>query len=199
MAEASKSQELLLFLQNEYIENGYVESGAWTFDDLLRKGFTGKDIDTLMTEGLVQKRDADGVHYELPVLKRHQLLSTHALCSRWLEKAGEAAMDAIQAEVRAVSLVKQSVDHAELVTVDTLKNQLDERKPNKMDVFCPLAVGQIIRLEYGLPRKMGWVGYSYSALRPRGTAIGTFMVTDIYCNLLVNPPINMIELQSLSK
>lgn len=108
-------------------------------------------------------------------------------------------MDAIQAEVLAVSLVKQSVDHAELVTVDTLKNQVDERKPNKMDVFCPLAVGQIIRLEYDLPRKMGWVGYSYSALRPRGTAIGAFMVTDIYCNLLVNTPINMIELQSLSK
>lgn len=199
MAETSKTQELLLFLQNEYIENGYLNSGSWSFDDLRGKGFAGKDIDELMAEDLIQKRNCDGAAFELPVLKRHQLLSAHALCSRWLEKAGESAMNAIQAEARAVSLVKQSVHNAELITVDTLKIYNDERKPNKMDVRCPLAVGQVIQLEYDLPRKMGWNGNSYSGFRTKGTAVGEFMITDIYCNLLVDPPINMIELQSLSK
>lgn len=198
MPELSKSQELLLFLQNEYINNGYLYSGSWPYNSLLEKGFEHTVMDELVGKGLIQKRDCAGFAYELVPSKRHQLMSQHSLCSRWLAEAGNGLLENICAEVRDVSLVEPCVHNKELFTVDTLKNQGDDRKPNKMDVSCPFSVGQVIQVEYDLPKHKVYGGYSSLNYLPGGSAVGDFIVTDIICNLLVDPPVNMIELQSLS-
>lgn len=198
MDEVSKSQELLLFLQKEYIDTGYLYSGSWPYNSLVEKGYNQKAIDELLDKGLIQKRNCEGFTYELSVSKRHQLLSVHSLSSRWLEEAGNGLLENIRAEVRDVSLVESCVHNKELFTVNTLKNQGDDRKPNKMDVSCPFSVGQVIQVEYDLPKHKAYVGYSSLNHLPGGSAVGDFIVTDIVCNLLVNPPENMIELQSLS-
>lgn len=92
------------------------------------------------------------------------------------------------------------VIHSEdlVITVSTIKHEGDD-KPDKMTVYSPFSVGQVIQIEYDLPSSKKWepVGYADATLRPGGVAMGEFMVTDISCNLLVYPQINMIELQSL--
>lgn len=198
MDEVSKSQELLLFLQKEYIDTGYLYSGSWPYNSLLEKGYNQKVIDELLDKGLIQKRYCEGFAYELSVSKRHQLLSGHSLCSRWLEKAGNAFLENIRAEARDVSLVEKSVYNNELLSVNTIKNQSDNGKPDKMDVSCSFSVGQVIQVEYDLPKHKAYAGYSSLNYLTGGSATGDFIVTDIVCNLLVNPPENMIELQSLS-
>ena len=198
MKKISKSRELLLFLQDEYINNGYMYSGSWPYNGLLDKGFKQEAIDELLSNGLVQRRNREGLAYELSVSKRHQLLSQHSLCSRWLEKAGNALLEDIRVEIQSVSLVNPCINNADLFTVDTLKVQGDDKKPDKMDVSCPFWVGQVIRVEYDLPKQRVYGGYSSLYDFPGGVAMGEFMVTDVMCNLLVDPPKNMIELQSLS-
>ncbi|MBQ8245846.1 MAG: hypothetical protein IJZ42_01820 [Lachnospiraceae bacterium] len=193
-----RDQDLYTFLKNEYIDNGYLYSGSWPYNSLREKGFTHKDIDDLLEKGWIQKRNCEGLAYELSVPKRHQLLSEHALCSRWMESAGSAFLEEIRAEVCDISLVVPCEHNETMITVDTLKVQGDEQKANKMDVHCPFERGQIIRLEYDLPRKRGHsVGYAGYRPPDQRQAVGAFMVTDILCNLLVDPPMNMIGLQSL--
>lgn len=198
MTEKSKENKLLVFLQDEYIDNGYLYSGSWPYNSLRDMGFERTDIDKLVTKGFLQRRNCEGLAYELSIQKRHQLLSQYSLCSRWLEKAGHAFMDSIREETQNVSLVKPSVNDPKMITVDTLKGQGDTRKPNKMDVSCPLSVGQIIQVEYDLPKQWKYTGYAHKDFRSGGVVVGKFMVTDVVCNLLVDPPMNMIELQSLS-
>lgn len=191
-------KELLRLFEKDYIDSGYLYSGSWPYTSLLEDGFSKEVIEELIKNEIIQKRKCDELAYELTSLKRLQLLSKHSLCSRWYEEAGNAYLDDIATEVRNVSLVKPSTNNKELITVDTLKVVGDNNKPDKVDVKCPFTVGQVVALEYDLPQKQKYRGYALSGFTPGGTAVGKFMVTDIMCNLLVNPPVNMIEFQSLS-
>lgn len=192
------SEELLQLFEKDYIDSGYLYSGSWPYTSLREDGFSKKDLDELINNGIIQERNCDDIAYELTPLKRHQLLSKHSLCSRWFEETGNSFLDDIVAEARNASLVEPCVHSLDLITVDTLKGERDDRKPNKADVRCPFTVGQVVELEYDLPRKRNYSGYSYSNILPDGTAMGKFIVTDILYNLLVDPPVNMIEFQSLS-
>ena len=194
----NQSDELFAFLCNEYINNGYLYSGSWPSNSLREKGFTREDIEALLEKGRIQKRNCESLAYELTVPERNRLLSKNALCSRWLEKAGETLLEEIQAEVRNVSLVAPCTRDETMITVDTMKFQDDEKKPDKIDVQCPFVVGQVVHLKYDLPRNHSYA-VDYAGYRPpeQRKAIGPFMVTDVLCNMLVNPPMNMIGVQSL--
>lgn len=197
MSEKYTKDGLLNFLYNEYVDNGYMYSGSWPYNSLLEKGFTKEVINALLEDGLIQRRNCEGFAYELSVQKRHQLLSKYSLCSKWFEKEGNALLAEIRNEIATVSLVKQCISDSKMLTVDTLKNMGDDNKPNKIDVYCPFEVGQIIHMEYDLPKRMKSMGYAGAGLSAGGKAIGQFIVTDIFHNMLFYPSMNMIELQSI--
>lgn len=199
MSELTNSQKLLALLKDEYLDSGYLYSGSVPYACLYDQGFRNDDINVLVQKGLVQKRQCEGVAYELTAPERHKLLSKHSLCSKWFSAVGNAFREAIQDEARSASLVSPCPHDAHLLTVDVMKRQGADNIPNKVDISRPFSVGQIIQVEYDLPSQLRYSGYSHCGRCPGGVAVGSFMVTDILCNSMINPPINMIELQSLSE
>ncbi len=191
-----EAKKLFSYFIDEYIEKGYLYSGSVPYDALIANGVSISAIDKLLKNGVIQKRNCDGLAYELTPSKRKPLVAKHDLCSIWYEKTGDALLPEIQTEARDAAAIPGDKSG---ITVSTIKNENDINKPDKMTVYSPFSVGQVIQLEYDLPRDKQWkpVGYADAILRPGGVAVGNFIVTDIYCNLLVNPQINMIELQSL--
>lgn len=193
---SEEAKNLLAFVVDEYINNGYLYSGSVPYDVLIAKDFSILAIDNLLKNGVIQKRNCDGLAYELTSSKRKQLIAKHDLCSVWYEKTGDALLEGIKTEAQDAAAIPGDKSG---ITVTTIKHENDFNKPDKMTVFSPFSVGQVIQLEYDLPRGKKWrpVGYADATLYPGGVAIGTFIVTDIVHNLLVSPRENMIELQSL--
>lgn len=193
---SQKAQELLRFMQEQYIDNGYLYSGSWSYTSLTEHGFSKETILELQSAGLIQKRDCDAYAFELSVKERGDLIANHSLCSVWYEKTGDGLLDSIQQEARSASEVSKDSETG-LLTVRTMKNEGAHEHPDQMTVSCPFSVGQLIDLEYDLPKKFRWLGYSRgeSIMGPR---IGQFMVTNVIHNMLAYPRMNMLELQSLS-
>ena len=193
---SEKSQELLKFLRDEYIDSGYMYSGSWPYTSLKERGFSSEDISALQSAGLIQRRDCDEYAFELSATERGNLIATHSLCSVWYEKTGNGLLESIQQEARSASDVRPDPVSG-LQTVRTMKHERDTGLPDEMAVSCLFSVGQIIDLEYDLPKKFRWLGYSRgeSIMGPR---IGQFMVTNVIHNMLAYPRMNMLELQSLS-
>lgn len=80
------------------------------------------------------------------------------------------------------------------MVVKTLRNRADA--PETAEINTPFEIGQVIDLEYDLPDKQVRTAYSGYAILPGGKALGSFEVTDIVLNTLVNPNFTMIEVQS---
>jgi len=193
---SQKAQELLSFMQKDYIEQGYMYSGSWPYTSLKGRGFDKETIHELQESGKIQKRNRDDYAFELSATERGVLISSHNLCSVWYEKKGNALLESIQAEIRDAAEIPYNKDTG-LLTVRTMKVQRDMEKPDQMEVACPFSIGQIINLEYDLPRKTAYTGYSSASFTPRGKAVGQFMVTDVIHNLMVSPGMNLLEVQSL--
>lgn len=196
---SDKAQKLLGFLREEYKDNGYLYSGSWPYNSLTERGF-GKDvIHELQQEGKIQRRDCEDYAFELSTTERGNLITNHNLCSFWYEKHGDALLPEIQQEMRNVADVVESSLKNEmgLVSVRTMKVVGDSKKPDRIEVPCAFSVGQVVNLEYDLPKRQQHTGYSGITFVPRGKAVGQFMVTDVIHNLLVQPSINLLEVQSL--
>lgn len=187
-------EDLINLLREEYINNGYLYSGSMPFNSLINKGFSRETINNLLDDGLIQKRNCEGLAYELPTDERKILIAKHDLCSVWYEKTGNALLDEIKVEAQDAAAIPGDKSG---ITVSTIRHENDLNKPDKTTVYSPFSIGQVIQLEYDLPKQKNYTGYSNFFLRPGGVAVGSFIVTDILHNLLVSPRMNMIELQSL--
>ena len=192
---SEKAQELLKFLREDYKESGYMYSGSWPYESLKQRGFEKEVIHELRDAGKIQRRDCDDYAFELSVEERGNLIAEHSLASVWYEKYGDFLLLATQQEVRNASGIVVGKEPG-MVTVDVVKNDGDMEKPEKKDVYCPLAVGQVVELEYDLPRKLQRAGY-HQWEASDGKAVGQFMVTYVCHNMLFSPGKNMIEVQSL--
>lgn len=82
-----------------------------------------------------------------------------------------------------------------LQTVKTLRHE-GQNAPEKIEIDTPFSIGQMLNVEYDLPRKLQWSAYSRAIEVSPGKALGVFKITDIYRNMLVNPNFTMIELTS---
>lgn len=182
------AQKLLDFLRAEYIEDGYMYSGSWPYTSLKERGFLMEDIAELQAAGLVQQRNCVDFAFELSPAERGELITKNSLCSVWYEKTGDGLFLSIQDEVRSAANISYNQDTG-LMTVNAVKLVGDYDKPDKIDISSPFAAGQVIDVEYDLPR-------GKSAFSRKQT--GQFMVTNVIHNLLMNPGKNMLELQSLS-
>lgn len=79
--------------------------------------------------------------------------------------------------------------------VKTLRT--DSNKPETAEIKTPFAIGQKIELEYDFPRKPSGAAYNAAFMGVSGgTGIGTFEITNIYLNMIVNPNFTMIEVTS---
>lgn len=192
---SDKAQELLTFLKEVYKDSGYMYSGSWPYESLKEQGYGKEAIHELQEVGKIQRRDCDDYAFELSIEERGKLVADHALASVWYEKVGDAMLLEIQQEVRHASSVVPGRD-AGMVTVDVVKNDGDMEKPEKKEVSCPFTVGQVVELEYDLPKKMRWTG-NLASHASAGKAVGTFMVTYVAHNMLFSPGKNMLEVQSL--
>lgn len=190
------SQKLLDFMREDYIEHGYMYSGSWPFTSLKANGFSEDDIAELHKSGFLQRRDCEEYAFELSSCERGALISKHDLCSVWYEAAGKANLWAIQEEARNAAGIFTDKGSG-LMTVSAVKAVGDSVNPDKIQVTCPFSIGQIIDLEYDLPKK-GSSGYSHRIAYSSGKSIGEFMVTNVVCNMVISPMHNMIEIQSLS-
>lgn len=193
---SQKAQDLFTFMQKDYVEQGYMYSGSWPYMSLIERGFDKETIHELQESGKIQKRNCDDYAFELSAAERGELISRHDLCSVWYEKAGNALLESIQAEIQDAAEIPYNKDTG-LFTVRTMKVQGDTDKPERMEVTCPFSIGQVIDLEYDLPRKRAYSGYSSASFSSRGKAVGQFMVTDVIHNLMVSPRMNLLEVQSL--
>lgn len=196
---SEKAQELLKFLREDYKDNGYMYSGSWPYESLKERGFDKEAIHELQKAGKIQRRDCDDYAFELSPTERGNLITDHSLCSVWHEKHGNAFLPEIQNEVRDAADVVESPFESKkgLVSVRTMKVVGDSKKPDRMDVPCAFSVGQVVNLEYDLPHKKGYSGYSLLSFIPGGKAVGPFMVTDVIHNMMVYPSMNLLEIQSL--
>lgn len=83
------------------------------------------------------------------------------------------------------------------MVVKTLRNRAEA--PETTEISTPFMVGQVIDLEYDLPDKQVRTAYSGYTILPGGKAIGSFEVTDIVLNTLINPNHTMVEVKSLDE
>lgn len=198
---SDKAQELLKFFREDYKENGYMYSGSWPYESLIENGFGQETIHELLEKGKIQRRNCEDYAFELSSTERGNLITDHSLCSVWYEKNGNVLLPEIQKEIQDVADVVEapSRDENGFVTVRTMKRAGDSTKPNKVEVPCAFSIGQVVNLEYDLPKKVGYAGYNCSlrSFIPGGKAVGQFMVTDVIHNLMVFPTMNLLEVQSL--
>lgn len=186
---SQKCSELVEFMRNEYIVHGYLYSGSWPYECLIEKGFSKEVIVEAQALGKLQKRNCEDYAFELPPTERIQLITQNSLCSVWYEATGKGLLKSIQDEARSAANIPEN---GNTKTVPTLKHEDDRDIPSRIEVSCSLFVGQIIHLEYGLPKSLRHRGFA-------GKKTGRFIVTDILHNMLVYPRMNMISVQSLDK
>lgn len=182
---SESSQKLLKFMRDDYIKNGYMYSGSWPYTSLKEEGFTKDDISELQKAGLLQRRNCEEYAFELTASERGNLITNHNLCSVWCEEMGSPLLREVQEEARNAADISLD-ENSGLMCVSTMKNVGDTQNPDRTQVKCPFIIGQVIQVEYDLPKKSS------------GRSVGDFMVTNIVCNMLFSPNTNMIELQSLS-
>ena len=193
---SSKAQELLSFMNAEYKEGGYLYSGSWPYNSLKEKGYTRENIAELESAGLLQRRNCEEYAFELSPAERKKLIAANDLCSVWYEKKGPGLLTEIQEEAKSAANSPHSKSGS--IQVPAMKLAGNDSQPDKVYVLSPFSSGQVIDVEYDLPKKMCHMGYASANYIPGGKAVGQFMVTDIVCNLLVDPQMNMLELQSMS-
>lgn len=97
-----KGQELLKFLQVDYINHGYMYSGSWPYNSLLDRGFGKEHMKELEAAGLIQRRNCNEFAYELTAAERSKLIGEYDLPSRWKSSAGRGLFHSINEEVRSV-------------------------------------------------------------------------------------------------
>lgn len=112
---SEKSESLFVFLQNEYIKNGYTYSGSWPVNSLLDNGFTKVEFNELLEAGLIQKRNCDGYAFELVPHERSRLIEMHNLGHAWLDEGGNAFLLNINQEIKGV---KEAVCGDKILLVD---------------------------------------------------------------------------------
>lgn len=193
---SEKARELFDFLWEDYKESGYLYSGSWPYESLRQRGFEKEVIQELRDAGRIQRRNCDDYAFELSTEVRGELVMRYNLCSVWYEKVGDALLPEIQQEAKSASGIITNQDTGK-VTVRTVKNVGDMEKPDKVEVACSFAVGQVVNLKYDLPKTPWFDSASQQGYLPGGKAVGQFMVTDVVHNLLVQPSTNLIEVQSL--
>ena len=194
---SESSQKLLKFMRDDYIKNGYMYSGSWPYTSLKEEGFSKDDISELQKAGFLQRRNCEEYAFELTPKERGVLITNHNLCSVWFEKKGEPFLLEIQEEARIAADIPKDKSNG-FMCVSTMKVVGDTQNPNKMQVMCPFSIGQVIQVEYDLPKMLSGSAYSQGMGYTSGKCVGDFMVTNVICNMLVFPHTNMIELQSLS-
>lgn len=79
--------------------------------------------------------------------------------------------------------------------VNVIKNKNDINKPDLTEIETLFMISQMIKLKYDTPKTNTSCGYSQKTINS-SVNIGEFKVTDIFCNMLVYPHENMIELES---
>lgn len=193
---SESAQSVYKMFKDEYIEHGYMYSGSLPRNSSDLANVEKVILDELVNVGILQVRDCEGYAFELSVKERGGLMNKLSLASKWYEEAGNALLADIQEEVKNASFVSRCEEG--VLSVHVLKHADDVDKPDVVETKSPFVVGQILDIEFDLRHVDQATGYAERRHGPCGKETGEFMVSDIVSNLLVYPPINMIELQSLS-
>lgn len=196
---SGKARELLEFFREDYKKDGYLYSGSWSYEALIERGYSKETIVELEAAEKIHRRHCKAYAFELSLAERGALITNHSLCSSWFEEAGRGLLPEIQNEVRDIADVAEvpSEQGKGLVSVRTMRPAGRDDRPDRVEVPCSFSVGQVVDLEYDLPKKTCYSGYAHQGSIPGGKAVGSFMVTDIIHNLLVYPGVNLLEVQSL--
>lgn len=99
---STKSQELLKFLQIDYINHGYMYSGSWPYASLRERGYGKEHMKELESAGLIQRRNCDDFAYELTPAERAKLIEEYDLQHRWKSCTGKGLFDSIDHEISSV-------------------------------------------------------------------------------------------------
>lgn len=193
MPENEVKQIYELF-KNEYITKGYMYSGMIPMNAPPLQAFPISMLYSMVEDGILQKRNCDGFAFELSPAERIRLLTECSLCSAWFEETGTAFLHEIQQEARSAAALPVTENG---ITVATMRHEGDTDVPDKMTVQTPFSVGQVINMEYDLPKNPSWAAYNHYQDGHAGVRVGQFIVTDILHNMLVYPRMNMIAVQSL--
>ena len=86
MSQDLSKEQIIEIFEQEYIKWGYLYSGS-TSGTILNSIQNRKLIWELVSEGKLQKRDCDGLAFELVIKRRKQLIKEYDLSNVWEKNA----------------------------------------------------------------------------------------------------------------